>query len=221
MKYSTFVKSAVHVVHEGPLHEVEAEDESWEALERQYGISDDVFLSVSRGTPHKNISLLIEAFLGFIRKTDSFDGYLVLIGHDETDEMRNVLNKSIDRDRVVFTGFVSEAVKRAFFKRSSFYVFSSLYEGFGLPVLEAQSCGLPLICSNAASLPEIAGEGALYFNPHSVDDLVLKLSEAYKNDSMRNSLIEKGYQNTARFTWRRAATETIDVCHSALELHSS
>ena len=212
---------SVHTVHEGPLQRVEVEDEPWEALKRQYKISGDVFLSVSSGLAHKNILLLIKAFLGFVRKADSFDGCLVLIGHHATDEMRNLLEKSLDRDRVIFTGFVSEAAKKAFLKRSRFYVFSSHYEGFGLPVLEAQSCGLPLICSNAASLPEVAGEGALYFNPHSVDDLVLKLSEAYKNKSIRDNLIKKGYQNVEKFTWSRAASETIDICHSAFELHSS
>jgi len=220
LRWLNVALESVHTVHEGPLHGVELEEESWESLKQNYKISEDVFLSVSSGAAHKNILLLIKAFLIFSRKTDSFDGCLVLIGHYATDEMKNLLEKSNDRDRVIFTGFVSEAVKQEFFKGSTFYVFSSLYEGFGLPVLEAQSCGLPLICSNAASLPEVAGEGALYFNPHSVDDLVLKLSEVYNNNSLRYSLIEKGYQNVEKFTWSRAATETIDICHSALELHS-
>lgn len=212
---------SVHTVHEGPLHEIEFEEESWETLKHEYKLSEDVFLSVSQGLAHKNILLLIKAFLIFVRNTATFNCCLVLIGHNATDEMKTILEKSSDRDRVIFTGFVSDAVKRTFFKRSKLYVFPSHYEGFGLPVLEAQSCGLPLICSNAASLPEVAGEGALYFNPHSVDDLVLKLSEAYENNSIRDSLIEKGYRNAERFTWSRAAAETIDICHSALKLHSS
>ena len=221
LRWLNVAPESVHAVHEGPLHGVELEEESWAALKREYKLSEDVFLSVSQGLAHKNILFLIKAFLIFIRKTDSFDGCLVLIGHDGTDEMKTLLEKSSDRDRVIFTGFVSEAVKRTFFKRSRFYVFPSYYEGFGLPVLEAQSSGLPLICSNAASLPEVAGDGALYFDPLSVDDLVRKLTEAYKNNSLRDDLIEKGYINAERFTWGRAAAETIYICHSALESHSS
>ena len=208
--------NSVHSVHEGPLHGVESEEVSWEALKREYAISEDVFLSVSRGVAHKNILLLIKAFLIFARRVKSFAGSLVLIGHDGTDEMRSLLAESDIGNRVVFTGFVSEAVKRAFLQRSGFYVFPSHYEGFGLPVLEAQSCGLPLICSNAASLPEIAGDGALYFDPHSVDDLAAKLSEVYENGSTCDRLIESGYENVKRFTWSRAAAETIGVCQSAL-----
>ena len=211
---------SVHTVHEGPLHELKLEEASWGVLKRQYKISNDVFLSVSSGATHKNILNLIKAFLIVVRNDDSFDCCLVLIGHQATDEMKTLLESSGHRDRVVFTGFVSEAVKRAFFDRSKFYVFPSLYEGFGLPVLEAQSSGLPLICSNAASLPEVAGDGALYFDPHSVDDIVLKLLEAYRSDSLRVALIEKGYINAERFTWTKAAAETIDICHSALKLHS-
>jgi len=221
VRWLNVAPESVLTVHEGPLHGVGSGDESWEALKRQYAIAEDVFLSVSSGAAHKNILLLIKAFLIFVRKTESFDVCLVLIGHQATDEMKALLEESSDKSRIIFTGFVSETAKRVFFKSSGFYVFSSLYEGFGLPVLEAQCSGLPLICSNAASLPEVAGEGALYFNPHSVDDLVSKLSEAYKNKSLRAGLIERGYQNAERFSWSKAAVETIDICHSALESSSS
>ncbi len=207
---------SVHTVHEGPLHGVVTEGESWDAIRQKYGIVSDVFLSVSVGVVHKNILLLIEAFLSFAGKAESFDGCLVLIGHRATDEMKGLLERSPIGSRVIFTGFVSESEKRTFFTKSRFYVFASLYEGFGLPVLEAQSSGLPLICSNAASLPEVAGEGALYFDPLSIDDLVLKLSAVHEDSSIRDSLVDKGYENVKRFSWSRAAAETIDICRSAL-----
>lgn len=212
---------SVHTVHEGPLRSMDHEPVSWGRLRRQYNLTEDVFLSISSGLPNKNIYLLIQAYLMFVQRTASDNTCLVLVGHRATDDMEQLLEQSPYRNKVVFTGFITEREKVEFLKRSRLYIFSSLYEGFGLPVLEAQSCGLPLICSKAGSLPEIAGLGALYFDPSSVDDLALKLSEAYANESLREELIENGYQNAARYSWSRAADETIDVCYAAMESHAS
>jgi glycosyltransferase involved in cell wall biosynthesis len=101
-------------------------------------------------------------------------------------------------------------------QNASVFAFPSLYEGFGLPILDAQHAGVPIVCSSAGALPEIAGEGALLFDPLSVDDMAAAISRASLDPDLRTSLIEKGYENARRFSWDKTAKETLDVYTSVV-----
>ena len=94
-------------------------------------------------------------------------------------------------------------------------VFSSLYEGFGLPVLEAMACGTPVVCSNTSSLPEIVGEAALTFDPLDITDMATKIGEALGDEALREGMREKGLRQAARFSWERTARETLKVYKEA------
>ena len=199
----------VSVVHEGPMDAVESVDD-YEPVECELSTTRPFFLSVSGGAPHKNVYRLLKAFRLFFEQ-GNLKYQLVLIGHSATDEMQADFNDLIQNGSVIFTGYVSEEIKIAYFHQAYAYVFPSLYEGFGLPALEAQSSHLPLLCSKSASLPEVAGEGALYFDAEDVSSITDALSQIGDNELLRAELISKGRDNLKRFSWEKCAEETVDL----------
>ncbi len=108
-------------------------------------------------------------------------------------------------------GFVADADLPALYTAADLFVFPSWYEGFGLPVLEAMACGAPVVCSNAASLPEVAGDAALLVSPDDVQGLREAISRALTDLTLRNELIERGFRQAGRFTWERAARQTLAI----------
>ena len=207
----------VVVVHEGPPAERDmlgADD--WKVVSRKYGIRGDFFLSVSSGLPHKNIGGLLRGFVE-MKKRHPGGQQLVLVGHGLSGELESYLDREAVRGDVVATGYVSDGEKWSFLKNALAYVFPSLYEGFGLPALEAQACGVPVAASRHGSLPEICGEGALYFDALSVESIAHALRELGRDAALREGLVRKGCDNLSRFSWRRAAMETGAVLRGAAE----
>ena len=205
------------VVHEGPLASLDiGEEVDWHCLKKKYSIRGECFLSVSSGAPHKNLRRLVQGFIEMKKRTAG-DQQLVLVGHALDEDTRDYLEDEGSHDDVVATGFVSEAEKISFMKNSIAYFFPSLYEGFGLPVLEAQSCGLPVAASTYGSLPEVCGRGAMFFDSMSLESIANAFLELCENKRLRQQLIEAGYLNLSRFSWQRAANETLAVLRSAVE----
>jgi len=118
---------------------------------------------------------------------------------------------------VIFTGYVPEADLPALYSGADLFVFPSLYEGFGLPPLEAMACGTPVVCSNAASLPEVVGDAAITVDPYDVEGLAEAMQRVLTDTGLREELREKGLARAKRFTWERAAKETIAVYRKVLE----
>ena len=119
-------------------------------------------------------------------------------------------------DRVRLPGFVDDADLPALYRSASLFVFPSLYEGFGLPVLEAMACRVPVVCSNASSLPEVAGEAALLVDPHDEEGLAAAMERALMDETLRAEMKAKGLRQAARFTWDRAAKQLLDAFDRAL-----
>ncbi len=113
--------------------------------------------------------------------------------------------------RVVFTGYVDEDDLPALYGGALALVYPSLYEGFGMPVLEAQSCGVPVMTSNNSSLPEIAGDSALLVDPHDVDAIAAAMHRILTDEGLRQELIRRGFDNVQRFSWEKCARETLAV----------
>ena len=207
----------VVVVHEGPLASLCKNAEvDWSLLAKKYSIRGEYFLSISSGAPHKNLKRLVQGFVE-MKKQSLGEQQLVLIGHELDGDIRAYLEDQGYPDDLVATGFVSEEEKVSFLKNSIAYFFPSLYEGFGLPALEAHSCGLPLAASRYASLPEVCGRGAIYFDAMSVESIQNTFLDLCKNTDLRRHLVQAGYDNLSRFSWQRAATETLEVLRSAVE----
>lgn len=175
----------------------------------KYGIRGKYFLYVGTLQPRKNITRLIKAFakLGTSK--------LVIVGKKGWlyDDIFKLVEKLGIKNRVIFTGFVPTPDLPALFKASTAYILPSLYEGFGIPVVEAQACGAIPIVSRVSSLPEVAADAALYINnPKSVHQIAESLRQALSlSKKRRMDLIQKGKQNVKRFSWSKAAKQTLDI----------
>jgi glycosyltransferase involved in cell wall biosynthesis len=117
---------------------------------------------------------------------------------------------------VLFTGYLEEANLAKVLSGADLLVFPSTYEGFGLPVLEAMAAGLPVACSDRASLPEVAAEAAAFFDPDSVEDMAQRIAQVALDPALRNELRQKGYENVKRFSWQLTAQQTLRVYQTVL-----
>lgn len=179
----------------------------WDELTGRYRIRAPYVVAFGGRTLNKNIPHLIRSF-ALVK--EGFPHSLVLIGHipsnvdlaSETKEMR---------DRITLTGSVPEAHVLPLLGHADLFVLPSLYEGFGLPVLEAQQAAVAVACSTAGPLPEVGGEGAIYFDPTSVDQTADTIRRSLADATLRSTLILKGRENLARFSWEKTARETLTV----------
>ena len=112
------------------------------------------------------------------------------------------------------TDALSREEVAALYKKAKALTFPSYYEGFGLPVLEAESLGVPVLTSNTSSLPEVAGDSVLYVDPYSVEDIARGLEKIALDEELRKNLIQKGYENIKRFSWQKAAQQLLEIFHS-------
>ncbi|MEO0117358.1 MAG: glycosyltransferase family 1 protein, partial [candidate division WOR-3 bacterium] len=127
-----------------------------------------------------------------------------------------VKNLKLDSE-VIFPGVILLADLPAVYSLAKVFILPSLYEGFGLPVLEAMACGTPVVTSNISSLPEVAGDAAILVNPYDVSDIARGIKEALLNEKKRQEMIEKGVKNVQRFSWRKAADEVLEVLEEVLK----
>lgn len=168
-------------------------------------------LYVGNVKPHKNLSALVKAF-GSICGNIPHD--LVIVGKREGfitgDE---IVAKDAERlgARVQFTGYVDDKKLQQYFAHADVLAFPSLYEGFGLPPLEAMAAGCPALVSTEASLPEICGDAALYCDPHRPEDIASKLLELLTDEGLGEELRSKGFERAHTFTWNRCVNQTCDV----------
>jgi len=184
-----------------------------EELQKKYDISDRYILFVGTIQPRKNIERLIEAFATTLKVNKDTMLQLIIVGK------RGWLYESILRKpkelgiegKVIFLDFAPDEELDFLYKNALCYCLPSLYEGFGLPILEAMKRGCPVITSNISSLPEAGGEAALYVNPESVEDIANKINELINDETLRKKLIEKGYEQIKKFSWEKTAKQTLEV----------
>lgn len=157
-------------------------------------------LSVGTLEPRKNIKRLIEGYL-----QSNLKEKLLLVGNLgwKNTELLALIKKN--KDRIITTGYVSDEELTRLYSQAVCFVYPSLYEGFGIPVLEAMSSGVPVITSKVSSLPEAGGEAVYYINPYNIDDIRKALIEVTKNENVRNKLIKRGFQQVKKFSWIKSA----------------
>jgi glycosyltransferase involved in cell wall biosynthesis len=203
----------VDVVPLGPGLRPDATPVPEAQLRAELGLGDlPLVLSVSARRPHKNLARLVEA-MGRVP-----GAALVLPGYDSgfEDDLRAVAERAGAADRVHFCGWVDDAQLEGLYAAATCMAFPSLAEGFGLPVLEAMTRGVPVACSAVSALPEVAGDAALLFDPMSVDALVAAISHLLEDAALRARLVARGHEQAARFTWERTAAETAATYRRAL-----
>jgi len=175
------------------------------SIRSKYHLPEKFFLFVGRLEKKKNIPLLIKAWNRFVAVHPDY--YLVLAGRTSYgfQEISSLLKQA---HNVITTGYVPEDDLPSFFNLAQAFVFPSLFEGFGLVVLEAMASGCPVICSNAGSLPEIVGNAGIYFDPTCEDELVDRLSEFISSSELADSLRERGSKRCQQFSWEETAKKT-------------
>lgn len=198
----------VTVTHLGAMRSgASNSSENWGELIRRFLIREPYVVAFGGRTLNKNIPHLIRAF-ALVK--DAFPHSLVLIGHIPSNV--DLANESKEiRDRITITGYVPAEHVLPLLSHADLFVLPSLYEGFGLPVLEAQQAAVAMACSTAGSLPEVGGDGALYFDPTSVEHIADTIRRCLADATLRSQLILKGRENLARFSWDNTARETLSV----------
>lgn len=185
-----------------------------EALRRRYALPRERYiLCVGTLEPRKNLPTLIAAFglLSRVRRSHC----LVLAGPLgwRVQEICHAIDRSGLAREVVMPGYLPADELRSLYSHADLFVFPSLYEGFGLPPLEAMACGTPVITSNTSSLPEVVGEAALQIDPGDPDTLAEAMNAVLDDESLAASLRERGFDRVKRFSWERAARQTLELYH--------
>lgn len=182
-------------------------------LRQKHDLPEGYILYLGTNKPHKNLARLVEAFAEV--KTEQ---KLVLAGKEDPrySEAHEVTKQLGLQDRVVFLGQVSEDDLPALYSGAALFVFPSLCEGFGLPLLEAMACGVPVISSSTSSLPEIAGQAAVMVAPLDLSQLARALERVLGDSNLRASMREEGLKQAAQFSWERTAVETLAVYRQVL-----
>jgi glycosyltransferase involved in cell wall biosynthesis len=171
-------------------------------------VSGPYIMAFGSLSAHKNLGRLVA---GFNSIASLVPHSLVLVGHlPEKPTFRAELEQA-GNDRVKLTVYLPESEVQALIANASLFAFPSLYEGFDMPILDAQHAGVPIACSNAAALPEVAGEGAYLFDPYSVEAIAKALKACLLDTDVRADLVRKGYANPARFSWDKTPRETLAV----------
>lgn len=172
-------------------------------------------LYVGQRTVYKNFSRLLEAYAKSPRLQQEFK--LVCFGGDSfsTEEANKILGLKLSLENVVHV-MGNDGLLKALYANASLFVFPSLYEGFGIPLLEAMSLSCPVVCSNTSSFPEVAGEAADYFDPWSVDEMICSIESVAFSTERRKQLIARGLERIKLFSWEKCAEETLGVYSSLL-----
>lgn len=180
----------------------------------------DYLLYVGSEQPRKNLESLLKAF--YILKKEFKDLKLIKIGEPGLSEDRRNVLKIIKKynleDDIIFTGYIPEIELPHYYSNAKCFVFPSLYEGFGFPVIEAMACGCPVITSNVSSLPEIAGNAAVFVEPRDISSLVNSIRMICTDNIMRDRMIEKGLIQSKKYSWDLTAKETMNVYKEFIDL---
>jgi glycosyltransferase involved in cell wall biosynthesis len=174
------------------------------------GVTEPFLLAVGNLEPRKNLIRLLEAFSLIVR--EGFEGQLVLVGKGSGAE--SILTKARQHgveSKIVLTGYVTERDLVLLYNRARVFVYPSLYEGFGLPPIEAMACGCPVVASSTSVLPETLGDAAILVDPESVDDIVRGMGAVLSTDGLALSLKQKGIERARSFTWHETAARTRSV----------
>src|ERR1700723_4398974 len=186
-------------------------------IARRYQVTYPFLLDAGRIRPHKNVVRMIEAFSALKTELERDQAYpdlkLIIIGDDlsgNPDLRRTVVRSGVQND-VRFLGFIPIEVLRIFYDEAKVFAFPTLYEGFGLPPLEAMAHGTPVVTSNTSSLPEVAGNAALLVNPENVFEIRRGLQRVLLDPVLREQMKQRGYEQAQRFSWTTSVSRILEI----------
>jgi glycosyltransferase involved in cell wall biosynthesis len=189
-----------------------------ENMKTKFGIKKEYIFYLGNTRPYKNLPRLLKAFQTlFSSKTKN---YQLVLGCGEERNLSALKNLAKDlnlpNEIIFLTGLGDDEIV-LLMNNAALFVFPSLYEGFGLPPLEAMACGTPVVCSNVASLPEVVGDAAFLVNPLDVEDIALGMKKVLTDQNLRDSLIKKGYERVKLFSLEKMAKQTLEIYNEAYQ----
>jgi len=218
LKFYSIPENKIEVIHEGIDENFKKIDNAGRLTEirNKYKLPERFFLWVGTLEPRKNISGLLDAFSDF-KKIDKSNCRLVMVGkwgwnyHGFMDKIK----KMIMREDVILTEYVSDEDLPAIYNLAEAFIFPSIYEGFGLPPLEAMACGVPVITTQA--LNEVVGEAAVKVSERNLEEIVRAMKDILENEGIKKDLIQKGFKRIEQFSWEKAARETLALYEKAMK----
>ncbi len=172
-------------------------------------------LFIGRLEKRKNLANLVKALevLNSKFKIQNSKFKLILAGKRGFgfEEIKKAIFESPNKNDIILKGYVSEQEKERLYQNADVFVMPSLYEGFGLPILEAMSCGVPVICSRNSSLPEVAGRAGLLVDPNNIQEIAEAINRVLNNADFREEMVKRGFENIKKFSWEKCARETMNL----------
>jgi len=208
-RYSVDLSGRTYVAREG-ISEHFFRVPDFSVLDRFDFLQQPFILAAGKISPRKNLEVVIRAFK---KLRSSIPHHLVTVGGYGWDfqKIKNLVGSLGLMDRIHFAGYVSDEQLHSLYAKATLFIYPSLFEGFGLPVLEAMATGCPVITSNISSLPEIAGDAALLIDPHNIDEVASAMEMICSDGSLAVKLKQKGIKRGNRFSWKNCASQTIAV----------
>jgi glycosyltransferase involved in cell wall biosynthesis len=207
----------IHVIYHGVEDKfcvLENYSESFlEDLRTEYGVRRPFILSVGDLRPRKNLLRLFQAFARLVKIDEFHDFQLAIVGkpvRNVSDLYNYVIENKIE-NKIRFLGYLPDDILPQLYNAASLFIQPSLYEGFGFTALEALSCGAPTAVSNVSSLPEICGDGAIYFNPYSVEEITQTMLSILTNRVLRQKVRQAGLRRAKMFSWGKTVNETFNI----------
>lgn len=220
-KWLGIPETRIDVVYPGPKEQFRViEDRRFvKATQKRFGLTDDYVLCVGGYHYTKNLSAAMGSFSRMAEAHRKRSQLAIVCGllPEEEQALTDIARQLAIDDRVVLTNHVTDSELLALYNGATALLYPSLYDGFGLPVLEAMRCGLPVITSSVASLPEVAGEAAILVDPHDVQEIAEALDAVLADEELQAQMREKGLKQADKFSWERAVQETIAAYRKALE----
>lgn len=214
VKYLGIPEEKVVVIYEGSPNRIApvTDPKKIEAIKARHDITRPFFMYVGQWRSHKNVVRLIRAF-GLMRHRYGLDYQLVLVGKVDplAPEVQTTINQLGLQKHVVLTGYIPDNELGAFYSAADAMVYATLYEGFGIPPLEAMSAGTPVIASNLSCLPEVLGNAALYCDPYSIEDMADKMQELAKSYHLKKTLRDAGFKQVKKYSFAKMAKETLEL----------
>jgi len=222
IKYFKIKPEKIAMIYEGVANLSNGRDSLFTAKQNdkavisEYNITDPFLLYIGNAYPHKNLERLVQVFQKIQENNlEKFQNLkLVLVGKEDYFYKR--LKEETKNNAVIFAGYVPDNQLEAMFSQALCYVFPSLYEGFGLPPLEAMAKGCPVVSSNRSCLPEVLEDAAIYFDPENMTEMQTEIEKLLNNEDLRQKLIQEGYQQIKKYDWWESARQTLQVYQELL-----
>ncbi|PWK20041.1 glycosyltransferase involved in cell wall biosynthesis [Arcicella aurantiaca] len=206
-------EDGITVIHNGVSRRfgIKPSPEIVKEIRVRLGLTKDYFLFLGNVEPRKNVKNTVKAFVKFAEENPTVKLAITGLKEGFIVDILTEINKVALLDRFVLTGFVDDTSLLALYSEAKVFLYPSLREGFGLPILEAMSFGIPVVTSNISAMPEVAGDAAFMVNPYSVEEITEEMTIAYKNEGLRKEKITLGYARPSLFTWQKTASKVLSI----------